>query len=412
MTPSGFVSRVTRLLALLLLLAAPAWHANARDNPSAPPAGDATATSARPAAGPRTFDVEAPIALLEESSTGRVLYEKNADQMHPPASITKIMTMLLVMEAVERGDIQLDGMVTVSARASNVGGSQAYLAEGEQFTVDDLLKAVAIHSANDACEALAEFVSGDVEAFIDSMNEKAGSLGMKNTTFHTPHGLPPEPGQEADMTTARDVVTMSRELILKHPMILKYTGTAHDSIRGGKFHLDNTNKLVGKVAGVDGLKTGFFGAAGFGLSATATRRGLRMISVVMGAKTNNQRASDSARLLNYGFSRLRNVVVRKKGEPAGDIAVKRGRAEKVAAQTGGEIKILLERGEERKIEIRVDPIPSLSAPIAVGQKVGTCVATLDGKVVGATPVVATGAVEKANWIILFFRWLFALLGIK
>ena len=406
MTPSGFALRVARSLPLLLLLllSMPARLATAREAPAAPPA---------PAApGPRAFDVAAPIAIVEEASSARVLFEKNADEPHPPASITKIMTMLLVMEAVERGDIQLNDTITVSARASQIGGSQAYLADGEQFTVDELLKAVAIHSANDACVALAEFVAGDVDAFVDSMNERARTLGLKNTVFHTPHGLPPEPGQEADMTTARDVVVMSRELILKQPMILKYTGTAHDSMRGGKFLLDNTNKLVGRVAGVDGLKTGFIAAAGFGLAATAKRRGLRMISVVMGAETDKQRASDSARLLNYGFSRLRNVVVRKQGEPAGDIPVRKGKAEKVAARTGEEMKVLLERGEERKIEIRVDPLPDLSAPVAVGQKVGTCVATLDGKVVATAPVVASQAVEKANWIILFFRWFFALLGIK
>jgi D-alanyl-D-alanine carboxypeptidase (penicillin-binding protein 5/6) len=283
--------------------------------------------------GPRTFDVAAPIAIVQEASSGRILFEKNADEPHPPASITKIMTMLLVMEAVERGDIKLEDMITVSGAASKIGGSQAYLAEGEQFTVDELLKAVAIHSANDACVALAEFIAGDTQAFVDSMNDKARALGMKHTSFHTPHGLPPEPGQEADMTTARDVLIMSRELILKQPMILKYTGTAHDSMRGGKFLLDNTNKLVGRVAGVDGLKTGFFNAAGFGLSATAKRRGLRMMSVVLGAQSDKQRASDSARLLNYGFSRLRNVVVKKAGESVGEIPVKKGKAERVAVQT-------------------------------------------------------------------------------
>ncbi len=409
MTPSGFVLRVARslslLLPLLLFLLMPARHTRAQNAPAAP-AGAPAAT------GVRGFDVAAPIAIVEEASTARVLFEKNADEPHPPASITKIMTMLLVMEAVDRGDIRLTDTVTVSARASQIGGSQAYLADGEQFTVDELLKAIAIHSANDACVALAEFVAGDVDAFVDSMNERARTLGLKHTVFHTPHGLPPEPGQESDMTTARDVVLMSRELILKQPMILKYTGTAHDSMRGGKFLLDNTNKLVGRVSGVDGLKTGFTAEAGFGLAATAKRRGLRMISVVMGAETDKQRASASARLLNYGFSRLRNAVVRKQGEPTGDIPVRKGKAEKVATQTGDEMKVLLERGDESKIEVRVDPLRDLSAPIAVGQKVGTCVATLDGKVVGTTPVVASQAVEKANWIILFFRWFFSFLGIK
>ncbi|MFQ5456953.1 MAG: D-alanyl-D-alanine carboxypeptidase family protein, partial [Myxococcota bacterium] len=191
----------------------------------------------------RAFDVDAPIAILLEAESGTVLFEKQADLPHPPASIVKIMTMLLLMEAIESGDIGLSDVVTVSARASKIGGSQAYLAEGEEMTVHDLLKAVAIHSANDACVALAEYIDGDVDAFVDRMNDKAAELGMDNTVFVTPHGLPPEAGQEPDVTSARDVARMARELILKHPTILKYTGRKHDSLRGGKFHLDNTNRL-------------------------------------------------------------------------------------------------------------------------------------------------------------------------
>jgi D-alanyl-D-alanine carboxypeptidase (penicillin-binding protein 5/6) len=207
-----------------------------------------------------------------------VLFEKNADERHPPASITKIMTMLLVMEAVDRGDIRLNDTVTVSARASQVGGSQAYLAEGEQFTVEDLLKAVAIHSANDACVSLAEFVSGDADAFVDSMNEKARALGMKNTTFHTPHGLPPDPGQEADMTTARDVTIMSRELS-QAPDDPQVHGTTHDSMRGGKFARQHE-----QARGAGGRRRrqrrGF--RRGGGSPGLAKRRGCA-ISVVMGA---------------------------------------------------------------------------------------------------------------------------------
>jgi D-alanyl-D-alanine carboxypeptidase (penicillin-binding protein 5/6) len=361
---------------------------------------------------PRSLDVDSPIALLTEASTGRVLFEKNADQPHPPASITKVMTMLLVMEAIDRGDIHLDDVVTVSARAAKTGGSQVYLKEGEQMSVDDLLKAVAIHSANDACVALAEHVSGVVEAFVDSMNDKARELGMKNTVFHTPHGLPPDPGQEPDMTTARDITIMARELILKHPMILKYTGTAHDSLRGGAFRLDNTNKLVGRVAGVDGLKTGYFREAGFGLAATASRNGLRLISVVLGAKTNAQRTTDSAKLLNYGFSTLRSYLAVKKGQALGEVPVPKGRTEKVATEAREDLRVLLRRGDERRLTQEIHPLAALSAPVAAGQTVGWVVVSLDGKVVGRAAAVAKAPVEKANLIIRFFRWLFALLGIR
>jgi D-alanyl-D-alanine carboxypeptidase (penicillin-binding protein 5/6) len=409
MTPARFTPRARRAVASGLLL--PLAFSLVLSTPLPFRAAFAAEPPPPPLA-PRAFDVDAPIAILAEPVSGRILFRKNIDQPHPPASITKIMTMLLVMEAIDRGDIHFTDMVTVSGRASQTGGSQAYLAQGEQFSVEDLLKAVAIHSANDACVALAEFIAGDSEAFVDSMNEKAHQLGMTRTAFHTPHGLPPEPGQEADMTTARDVYTMSREIIRKHPAVLKFTGTAHDTFRDGKFRLDNTNKLVGTVAGVDGLKTGFFAAAGFGLAATATRRNLRLISVVMGARSNNQRASDSARLLNYGFSRLRNQLAVKKGLPVGDLPVAKGREEKVAAQAGDDLRILLERGEERRLTYKLEPTPNLSAPVTVGQKVGVYLALLDGKEVGRVHAVATKEVEKANWIIRFFRWLFAKLGIK
>jgi len=373
------------------------------------PARAAGAESGQARGGP---DITAPIGLLVETSTGRVLFDKNADELHPPASITKIMTMLLIMEAVESGDINLDDKVVVSARASKIGGSQAYLAEGEEMTVRDLLKAIAIHSANDACVALAEYISGDVEAFVDRMNDRAHELGMKDTTFHTPHGLPPEQGQEPDMTTARDVSIMSIALIQKHPKILEFTGTAHDTLRDGKFRLDNTNKLVGRVAGVDGLKTGYTNEAGFGLAATAKRKDLRMVSVVMGAKSNRDRASDSARLLSYGFSHLRNYLAAKQGQDIEDIAVPRGRTERVMAQAGSDLRILLPRGEERQLTFEVKPLDGLTAPLEAGQEVGAYVAMLNGEAVGKVPLVAKTPVEKANLIILFFRWLLALLHLS
>jgi D-alanyl-D-alanine carboxypeptidase (penicillin-binding protein 5/6) len=402
MTRLGYDRLILLLTALLLALAAGRFARAQAPSAPVPPAAFSQ---------PRVFDVDSPIAILMETSTGQVLIEKNADQPHPPASIAKVMTMLLVMEAIDRGDIHLDDLVTVSERASKIGGSQAYLKEGETMSVDDLLKAVAIHSANDACVALAEQISGAMEAFVDSMNDKARDLGMKNTVVHTPHRLPPDPGQQPDMTTARDITIMARALILKHPMILKYTGTVHDTLRGGAFRLDNTNKLVGRFAGVDGLKTGYFNKAGFGLAATASRNGLRLISVVLGARSNSQRAADSARLLNYGFASLRNYLALKKGKDLGEVPVRKGRVEKVAARAGEDLRVLLRRGDERRLTLALRPLPALSAPLAAGQKIGSVVVLLDGKALGQATAVAETSVEKANLIIRFFRWLFALLGI-
>jgi D-alanyl-D-alanine carboxypeptidase (penicillin-binding protein 5/6) len=214
------------------------------------------------------------------------------------------------------------------------------------------------------------------------------------------------------MTTARDIGIMSRELILKHPMILEYTGIKQDSLRGGKFRLDNTNKLLGRVAGVDGLKTGYTRSAGFGLAATSARRGLRLISVTLGAKSGKQRTRDSARLLSYGFSKLRSYLAAKKDQEIGEIKIRRGRAEKVIGRMGTDLRILLQRGDERRLTFEAKPLADLTAPIETGQVIGTYEASLDGKIVGKAPIVAKEPVEKANLVILFFRWFLALIGLQ
>ena len=361
--------------------------------------------------GGRSIVLNAPIYLLVEVSSGRVIVEKSVDQPHPPASIVKIMTMLLVMDAIDQGEIALEDVAVISARASRIGGSQAYLAEDEEMTVRDLLKAVAIKSANDASTALAEHVSGEVEDFVDRMNDRAIELGMKSTVFQTPHGLPPGPGQEADVTSARDVMIMSRELILKYPKILEYTGLKQDSLRGGKFRLDNTNKLVGRMTGVDGLKTGYTRDAGFGLVATASRSGLRFISVVMGAKSGKQRTRDSTRLLSHGFSSFRNYLAAKAGQEMAQIKVPLGMTEEVVAEMGEDFRVLIRRADIRQLKFKVSPLAELTAPIEAGEKIGTYVALLDGEIVGEAPLVARQSVEKANLVIRFFRWLLALLNI-
>lgn len=242
--------------------------------------------------------VEAKSALLMEKTTGQVLYAKDEHTRLEPASVTKIMTLLLTMEALDRGEIDYDDTVTVSANAASMGGSQVYLSEGEQITVEELLKAVCVASGNDAAVVLAEHLAGVTELFVQQMNNRAKELGMQDTHFENPTGLP----AEGHVTSAYDIAVMSRELILQHPDIRKFTTIWMDTIRGGDFQLSNTNKLIRFYDGATGLKTGSTDEAGYCLSATAERDGVEWIAVVLGGETSQQRFEDAKTMLNYGFS--------------------------------------------------------------------------------------------------------------
>jgi D-alanyl-D-alanine carboxypeptidase len=255
------------------------------------------------------FEVNAKAAVLMAANTGQYIFEKNSHDKLPIASITKIMTMLLIMEALYQKKITLDDVVTVSEHASSMGGSQVYLAEGEEFTVHDLLKAVAIHSANDASVALAEHIAGSENVFVTLMNEKAKELAMNNTYFLDCSGLT----DEGHYSTANDIAIMARELITKYPSIYEYTTIKRDTFRSGTFGLDNTNHLIGKYRGMTGLKTGVTGAAGYCLAATASRDGMDLISVVLGVESNDMRFSEAAKILDYGFSNYEIVNIDKKG---------------------------------------------------------------------------------------------------
>jgi len=255
-----------------------------------------------------TIDGDFATAILVDARSGMPLAAKNPDQRRQPASMLKMMTELILLEHIDEDDIAMTDTVTVSARASRMGGSQVYLAHREQFTVEELMGALAIHSANDAAVALAEHTAGSVEAFVDLMNLRALELGMVNSEFHTVHGLPAGRGQQPDMTTARDMAILGREL-LKHPEALVWSSQATAPFRGGKFTLYNPNKLVGKYRGLDGLKTGYHGQAGFCVTATAIQKDVRLLSVVMGCPTNQGRATETTRLLSYGFNRYRKVTV-------------------------------------------------------------------------------------------------------
>lgn len=338
------------------------------------------------------FTVDAKSAILIEAETGKVLYAFNENEPLPIASITKIMTMLLVMEAIDTGKINLTDKVTVSAHASRMGGSQVYLKEGEIFTIEELLKAVAVHSANDASVALAEAVAGSEEAFVAMMNEKSQELGMKNTKFLDCTGLT----DEGHFSTAYDIAIMSRELLVKHPRIIHYTTIWHDTFRDGTFDLDNTNKLVRRYRGTTGIKTGFTNAAGFCLSASAERNGTKFISVLLGAKSNDTRFSESARLLDYGFSNWESVKIEKKDMEAGVIKVKKGVTAEIPVTFSSDAFVVVRKGSRDKIEETLEIPEVVNAPVEEGQTIGVLNIDLYGERLASIPVVAAGSSEKCT----------------
>lgn len=344
-------------------------------------------------------ELKAKAYILMDASSGRVLQGNNSDERLPIASVTKVMSMLLVMEAIDSGRISLEDTVTASEYASGMGGSQAYIEPGEQYSVHDALKAVALHSSNDVTVSLAELVSGSEEAFVVEMNEKAADLGMKNTQFKDCTGL-----TDVDhFSSALDIAIMSRELITKHPKILEYTSIYTDTFRNGEFDLTNTNRLVRFYTGCDGLKTGFTRASGFCLTATASRNNMRLISVVLGEPDSNTRFAEIRKLLDYGFANYESVEVNKKGELLADISVKKGTISKTAAVIGDDVKVLLPRGQKTKIVRQVNLDETITAPVKAGQKVGEIIYKIDENEISRIDIVSDRDVEKTNLGILFFR---------
>ena len=347
--------------------------------------------------------VTAPAAVLMEASTGRVLAEKEPHQQRPCASITKVMTLLLTFEAIEAGKLSLTDTLTASAHAASMGGSDIWLEEGEQMTVDDLIKATVIMSANDAAVVLAEAVSGSEEAFVARMNERAKELGMADTVFQNCNGL----DEEGHVTSAYDVALMSRELI-RHEKVFDYTLTWMDSVRGGETQLVNTNKLIRSYQGITGLKTGTTGQAGSCITATAERNGLSLIAVVLGADSTDHRFQDAAALLDYGFAGWKATVPEAPAlEP---VPVARGMAPTVEAQVGESPSLLLEAAETGSVETEV-LLEELTAPIKAGDVIGTVRYSLGGEVLAEVDITAAGDVEAvtfASALGYLFRGLFAL----
>jgi D-alanyl-D-alanine carboxypeptidase (penicillin-binding protein 5/6) len=360
-------------------------------------------------------ELKAKSAILIDAETGQVLYEKDPDVRLAPASVTKVMTMLLAMEAADTGKVSYDDMVVTSTAASEIGGSQIWLMEGEEMKFEDMLKAVAIVSANDAAFALSEHIAGTEPDFVRLMNEKAKELDMKNTHFQNSDGLP----ASDHYSSARDIAIMSRELITKHPKILEWTSTwtdwlqrLHPRAKQKESFLRNTNELVIKYPGADGLKTGMTNEAGFCLSATAKKNDTRLIGVVMALSSNDERLDDTIKLLNYGFREFDRVVLAAHGESVGSVRIPNGRQEMVVAGVDKDYTVLVDKGKMDLITTEFVP-DERKAPISKGDRVGQVIVSLDNKEIARVNVVSTEDVPRAGFFTVlsrgirdFFRGLF------
>ena len=349
--------------------------------------------------GGATLNLDCKSAILMEATTGEVLYEQNADLALPPASVTKVMTLLLLMEDIEAGKIKYNDRVRASANACSMGGSQIYLKENEEMSVEDLLKSVVIASANDAAVALAEYVSGTEEAFVARMNEKAAALGMKNSHFENTNGL--DDTVQNHLTSARDIAIMSRELI-KYPKITEYSSIWMDSVRNGEFGLTNTNRLIRFYKGATGLKTGSTSKAGFCISATAERDGMSLICVIMGAPSRDVRNAAATSLLDYGFS---NYGIYKADAGKIDaIAVTKGTSGAISAQYA-QFSCIMEKRAHGAVTRVVELPEALCAPIEKGSVIGSVVYKMGEREIGRVDIVACESVQKASFYNVFMLFI-------
>ena len=374
---------------LLMLVAAPAAQGSdgaVRKDPAVETA--AVAVQAQ------TLSLPCRAAILIDQDTGTVLYEKNADQRMPIASITKVMTLLLTFEAIQAGQLTLDTQVPVSAHAAGMGGSQIWLEPGEQFTLDEMLRAICVSSANDAAVAVAELVGGSEESFVAMMNAKAAQLGMTDTTFKNACGL----DTEGHLSTARNVAVMSRAILNEHPEVLHYSGIWTDTLRGGQTMLVNTNKLLRRYSGITGLKTGTTGGAGVCISASATRDGLNLIAVVLGSNSSAERFEAATKLLDYGFA----------GYEAASLPDLSGRPLYLTVTGGAEAdlpldysalpdRLLVPRGGAADLAAELSLPESCAAPVARGSEIGAVVVTSGGETVGRWPILAAADVARLDF---------------
>lgn len=342
-------------------------------------------------------------ALLMEAATGTILYTQNEHEALAPASVTKVMTLLLIMEAIDSGSLQWEDLVTASETAAAKGGSQVYLKVGETMTVDEMVKSIAVSSANDCACAMAEHLAGSEAAFVERMNQRAAELGMNDTHFVNCTGLDDGENASGHKTSAHDIALMSRELLVNHPDIKRYTTIWIDSVRNGAFGLSNTNKLVRFYNGCTGLKTGYTSSAGYCLSASAQRDGMELIAVVMGAESSQDRFDACRGMLDYGFA---NYTLYRAEMPETSVSVKLGKKEVVRAVSGEDQPVLVEKSQLGQITTRIEMEEEVTAPVSQGERLGQLEILCGGQVLAQIPLVAQEPVEALGWMDLFL----ALLG--
>lgn len=347
-----------------------------------------------------SLDLPCRAAILVEQTTGTVLFEKEADTPMPMASITKVMTLLLTFEALESGKVSREDLVPVSEHAYDMGGSQIWLEPGEQMTLDEMLRAICVSSANDAAVAVAEYIGGSEGAFVEMMNNKAAQLGMTNTHFMNACGL-----DTADhYSTARDIALLSREMLNNHPEVTEYTTIWMDSLRGGQTQLINTNKLLKRYQGINGLKTGTTSGAGVCISASAEREGLKLIVVVLGSPSSEERFTSATTMLDYGFANFEAAALTQAPDVPGTIPVSRGEEEQVGLSYSLPDSFLLAKGEGAALNCRVQLPESLEAPLEEGQSVGGVQVYTGETLLGEYPIISANSVKKRD-ISTGLRWL-------
>ena len=349
------------------------------------------------------LEVEAKSALLMDVATGTVLFEQNSHEALAPASVTKVMTMLLIMEAIDSGKISWRDSVTASEAAAAKGGSQVFLKVGESMTVEDMVKSIAVSSANDCACAMAEHLAGSEAAFVELMNSRAKELGMEDTNFVNCTGLDDAEDAGAHRTSAHDIALMSRELLKNHPDITKFTTIWMDTIRNGEFGLSNTNKMVRFYNGCTGLKTGFTQGAGYCLSASAEREGLQLIAVVMGCETSQKRFAACKSMLDYGFANF--ALIEPELPEVSAIPVKLGITDFVNAVPGSDGKMLIDKSQKASVSTEVQLEEEVTAPVSKGQRLGTMTVKAGDRILAEIPMVAEAGVEKLTWGQMFMRLL-------
>lgn len=337
-----------------------------------------------------SLNLESGSAILIEQNSGQILYEHNIHEQLRPASVTKVMSVLLIMEAIDSGKITLEDKVPCSSNASSMGGSQIWLNETEELTVNEMLKAICVVSANDCTVAMAEYLAGSQESFVEKMNQKAKELGMNDTCFKNCHGI----DEDEHITSSYDIALMSRELLTKHPSITNYTTIWMDSLRDGKSELVNTNKLIRNYQGATGLKTGSTSLALYNLSASATRNGLSLIAVIMKAPSTKVRFSEAQKLLDYGFNNYSYKELSKKNDSIKKVTVTKGVESEINAIFKDDFGTLLKKGEDKNISQNISIDENLSAPIIKGQKIGEASFTLNGKVIGTVDIISDKEIRK------------------